>query len=245
MSRERRILTGVPEVRQIGDQRSFAGRAVTYNSMSELLFGSFREVIAPGTFDECLRENPDIIACVDHKPEWLLGRTRSGTLKLTPGPDGIDMDVSDPDTSYSRDLRQSISRGDIRGMSFVFDVTDDDWSRSGGTPLRTVTRAKIHEVSFVVFPAYTDTDASARSLDKAREIDQAWLLAGHERRRHLLALMSESEQRSRYRVGQKVDHIDYGIGTVTAVYDAMGDHEYDVKFGSTVRLCEESDLAAH
>ncbi len=169
MKRDQRIVTHLPEIREVGGQRMLCGRAVVYNQWSELL-GSFRERLLPGLFDKYLGTRPDIIACVDHDHSRLLGRSAAGTLKLIPGADGIDVEIPMPDLSYARDLAVSIGRGDIRGMSFYFDVKEDKWDRSNAVFARDVVEAEIYEVSFVVFPAYPQTEVALRSLtdDTAR-----------------------------------------------------------------------------
>jgi uncharacterized protein len=139
-----------------------------YNSRSEILYGSFRERLAPGCFDRCLADSPDLIATVDHDPTRILGRSSAGTLRMNPTTEGVDCEVDQADYTYARDLAVAISRGDISGMSFIFDVTEDSWSKDpDGIPLRTVTQADIFEVSFVHFPAYLDTDCDLRSAPLA------------------------------------------------------------------------------
>lgn len=167
-TRELRVLPCGVEMREHEGRKLFVGRPIVYNSWSEMISGMFRERIVPGAFDECLRENPDIIACVDHNVSKLLGRTASGTLRLKNDEEGIYCEVDRPDTSYANDLAESIKRGDIRGMSFVFsvDVGGDRWGNEDGVKTRDVTKATLYEVSFVVFPAYPETEAAMRSLNQ-------------------------------------------------------------------------------
>ena len=73
-------------------------------------------------------------------------------------------------------LYSAISRGDVDGMSFCFVVAEDTWDWSDEDhPKRTINKiSKVYEVSAVTFPAYEDTDISARSdkeaLDNARQL---------------------------------------------------------------------------
>ena len=164
---EIRAITSKVEVRDVDGKKRFVGRAVVYGSRSEPIYGQFVEVLSPGCFDESLAKRHDIIASVDHDPQKLLGRMSSGTLRLTPGPDGIDAECDLSDTTYARDLAISIERGDIQGMSFMFDVLTDDWKRSDGIPERTVLKAELYEVSWVVFPAYPATTADVRNVSNA------------------------------------------------------------------------------
>ncbi|EIQ76315.1 prohead protease, partial [Shigella flexneri 1235-66] len=50
----------------------------------------------------------------------LLGRTRSGTLKLEEDETGLRFELTPPDPSTGRDVIELVKRGDISGMSFGF-----------------------------------------------------------------------------------------------------------------------------
>jgi uncharacterized protein len=148
--------------------KTFTGRAVRYNSVSEILYGRFREDILPGCFDESLRSNRDVYCSLDHDMNRVLGRLSAKTLVLKPDSEGITVDCSIGDYSYARDLATALQRGDLRGMSFIFDVLEDQWSYSGDTPLRRVKQADLYEVAFVFFPAYSETAAGMRSAQMQR-----------------------------------------------------------------------------
>ena len=175
--RQLRLPSQMVEVRDVNGEATFVGRPVVYDQWSELIYGYFRERILPGAFRDHLAESPDIIACVDHKPDRLLGRTHAGTLKIEEDDRGLTVSVPQPDTSYARDLAVSIKRGDIRGMSFVFDVVDDDWKTADGVRSRDVIKAKIFEVSFVIFPAYPQTEADLRAVGAADDAVRERVLA--------------------------------------------------------------------
>jgi phage head maturation protease len=56
-------------------------------------------------------------------------------------------------------------------MSFAFFVDrpeDQEWSNRGETPLRTIKRASLYDVSIVTTPAYDGTEIALRSLEAAR-----------------------------------------------------------------------------
>lgn len=166
---EKRAALGRVEVREAeGQPTILTGRAVVYDSWSEMIYGAFRERIKPGAFDRCLATNPDVVCSVDHDLHKIVGRKASGTLKIEPREDGIWIEVSDPRTSYSDDLVKLVKRGDVRGMSFMFDVRRDKWHQQDGINSRDVLDADIYEVSFVVFPCYPETVAYARSRALAR-----------------------------------------------------------------------------
>lgn len=163
--RQLRYNVKTAELREEGSTVTFVGTAVVYDSPSELIFGMFREYIKPGAFDKCLAKKPDVMCFRDHNPERILGRTSAGTLKLLQRDHGIDVECSMPNTTYGIDLRESVKRGDIKGMSFGFDVLDDDWRLVSGERTRDVVSADLFEVSFLPNPAYPDSTASVRDRE--------------------------------------------------------------------------------
>jgi len=159
--------TPAAEIRIAPDNpRILLGRPVVYNSWSEPIGGQFREMLLPGCFDASLATGRDIIATIDHNPALILGRTESGTLTLGKDDRGIYCKVEAPDTSYGRDLLISVSRGDIRGMSFIFDVEQDTWGSENGERTRKVSKASLYEVSYVTFPSYPATEVALRQLQR-------------------------------------------------------------------------------
>ena len=150
------------------NKKKFTGLPVVYNSRSENL-GGFVEVISPGAFSEQLANNPDVRALVEHDQKLILGRTKSGTLKITDSPEGLKVDIDPPETQSARDLMVSVERGDISGMSFGFSVPQDGdvWDFDQVPALRTVNKAILHEVTITSLPAYqaTNVQVAQRALN--------------------------------------------------------------------------------
>ena len=74
----------------------------------------------------------------------------------------------------AKTLHSSISRGDIDGMSFMFRIKEQKWENlDTDMPTRRILKiAKVYEVSAVNYPAYDQTDISARDksvLDSAKQ----------------------------------------------------------------------------
>jgi len=160
------------EVRTAG--RRVEGYAATFGSMANI--GSFQERIAPGAFHEALAG--DILALLDHDTGKVLGRTRSGSLRLTEDDKGLAFSLDLPDTQAGRDVLALAERGDLGGMSFGFMVPEGGESWSGNT--RTLRSIDLKEISVVqAWPAYEGTEIALRALNRS---------SGREKRRRALIL---------------------------------------------------------
>jgi HK97 family phage prohead protease len=140
------------------------GYASVFNTEA-VIAGLFREQIAPGAFAEAVTQD-DVRALFNHDPNFVIGRTVSGTLTLREDETGLAYDAVPPDTQWARDLMVSVGRGDISQSSFGFAVESDEWThpeRSGELPLRTIRKAKLYDVSPVTYPAYESTTTAVRS----------------------------------------------------------------------------------
>lgn len=164
---ERRARTTALEVRAADSGRTIGGYAAVFNSETDI-GGFFRETIAPGAFAKSI-EDGDVRALFDHDTAHVLGRTKSGTLRLSEDDKGLAIEVDLPDTQTARDLAASMERGDIDGMSFGFRVTKQEWDESQDPPLRTIREVELFEVSVVTFPAYDETSVALRALEDARK----------------------------------------------------------------------------
>lgn len=142
------------------------GMAIVFNALSEDL-GGFRERIVPDAIDRTFTEKIDVRALVDHDSAKVLGRLSAGTLRMKVTAKGLQVEVDPPETSYARDVIESIRRGDIDGMSFAFRTLTDDWRLEDGVPTRDVIDMRVREVSVVTWPAYvsTEVDVARRSLE--------------------------------------------------------------------------------
>jgi uncharacterized protein len=163
---ERRSLVSPVETRADGERMTVAGYAATFGEVTNVA-DVFDETIAPGAFSRSLR-SADIRAFFDHDTALVLGRNRSGTLRLSEDAKGLAVEIDLPDTTAGRDVRTLISRGDVSGMSFGFEAIGEDWDFSRAMPRRTITDVNLFEVSIVSIPAYVGTSIALRSLQSAR-----------------------------------------------------------------------------
>lgn len=140
--------------------RKLTGYAAVFDTPANI--AGFVEVIRPGAFRDL---NRDIVAMIDHDPKQVLGRTKSGTLRLREDAKGLAYEIDLPDTTQARDLLVQVERGDIGGMSFGFTVPEGGQTWSEGRR-REINRATLHEISVVhSWPAYSGTSVEARQKD--------------------------------------------------------------------------------
>jgi len=148
------------------------GYAAKFGVLSEDL-GGFREEIRKGAFSEAIAG--DVRALWNHKSEFVLGRTKSGTLRLAEDEIGLRYEVDLPAASWARDLYASVERGDVDQSSFGFDVEPggQEWREVDGVLIRTLLRiARLWDVSPVTFPAYPAATVEARSiLEQAKTLN--------------------------------------------------------------------------
>lgn len=138
------------------------GHAAVFNREADI-GGWFIESVAPGAFRRAIAQD-DVRSLFNHNPDFVLGRNRAGTLKLSEDDTGLMTVTQPPDTTIARDLLVSIERGDISGMSFGFRVLKQEWDESGDILKRKILEVELFDVSPVTFPAYPQTDVALRSL---------------------------------------------------------------------------------
>jgi hypothetical protein len=152
---------GNAELRAKGD-RVIEGYACEFFAVSDPIQpGGFLEHVVPGAFSRAVKYG-DVRALFNHDPNMILGRTKSGTLKLAEDSRGLHFECNLPATSVAADLVHSIRRGDISGCSFSFSALKDEWPSENERILRDV---DLFDVGPVTYPAYSHgTSVGARSL---------------------------------------------------------------------------------
>ncbi|RIE78328.1 HK97 family phage prohead protease [Shigella dysenteriae] len=145
---------------------TLTGYIVCWDKLSELLWGEFYEKFQRRAFTEWLAAGNDVRGLYEHDHSMLLGRTRSGTLKLEEDETGLRFELTPPDTSTGRDVIELVKRGDISGMSFGFRSRKDVWDTTTDPCVRTVLVAELYEITVTSVPAYPDSgvELARRSL---------------------------------------------------------------------------------
>lgn len=170
---ERRYTKGGVEFRADEKVGTLAGYALKFERLSQNL-GGFVEQVAPGAVDKSLADGLDVLARWNHDDAFLLGRTSSGTLRLSTDSTGLHYEVALPDTTAGRDVAALAARGDVHQSSFAFQLIEDEWGQTEqGMPLRTLRQIKLVDVAPVNSPAYLDTTSAVRSLAGRLNVDPA------------------------------------------------------------------------
>jgi HK97 family phage prohead protease len=170
--RETRCYSGEVRAEQQGEQPTrIIGYGSVFNSRSEPLWG-FREIIKPGAFDDVLGD--DVRGLFNHDPNFILGRSSSGTLTVGVDDKGLRYDINAPDTQTIRDLVLApMLRGDINQSSFAFRVARDGehwFEDEEGIVIREISRfSRLFDVSPVTYPAYQEADSGVRSMKAWQE----------------------------------------------------------------------------
>ena len=166
------------KTREEDGKRFIEGYFSVFNQPYEV-FPGWIEEIAPGAFARTLREGKDVKVLWNHNSDIVLGSTQNRTATLREddiglfGSDEINEEDQDAKNGYAR-----VSRRDVRGCSFGFDIrgVEESWDDDGTYHTR-ITDVELYEVSPCTFPAYSQTSISARNKevfeDAKKRFDEA------------------------------------------------------------------------
>lgn len=162
--------------REDGEEHFIEGYFAVFNSIYEIAPG-MTESVAPGAFSRSLAN--DVRALTNHDTTLVLGRTKAHTLELREDERGLWGRISiNPNDGDAMNLYERVRRGDVDQCSFCFQIVAEETDfRDDGSVHWTITDVELYEVSACTFPAYSETNISARSEQladvKRRELD-AW-----------------------------------------------------------------------
>lgn len=144
------------------------GHASVFNRLAPI--GRGYEEIAPHAFTEVLQRGEDVRFLLNHNPDNLLGRTRSGTLRLGVDDDGLEVDDDLPETTLGHDVRILVRRRDLTGFSFGYAPDlQSDTHRLAPDGRQITTRNNIIrmvDASLATYPAFEEADdAELRAID--------------------------------------------------------------------------------
>ena len=195
---ERRIIPGDLRIqrRAKGDAAGkprIVGHAAVFDQWITLYEGTYwtwREVVRPGAFKRAIAARQDVRSLFNHDATFLLGRVKSGTLRIKEDAVGLLTATDAPESQTIRDLViDPIDRGDLDGMSFCFTVNRSDKQvitntdgltvidnggeritirREGDREIedRELLDVDLIDIGPVTFPAYETTDVAMRSVGR-------------------------------------------------------------------------------
>ena len=159
---EQRNYKETVEVREGPNGPMICGYMAVFNRPSSDM--GFVETIDPAAFNKTLQE-ADVRGIGNHNTDWLLGRTKSDTMRLRNDGTGvwyeIDVNMQDPDGQRGY---QKVQRRDWDGSSFSFTTVRDEWNWNTQPPERRLLEVSLVEGGPCTFPAYPDATAAARAL---------------------------------------------------------------------------------
>jgi HK97 family phage prohead protease len=169
MEKERRHIEGRGvsiETRADGKKTMTGYAAVFYRSddpgTQYQLWHKCQERIDPKAYNRALAEKQDVLAVFNHDDNKILGRTSSGTCRLSVDKIGLKYEIDLPEVTDPANLRELVQRGDISGSSFSFRATGVAWTKEGDQEIRTITDCDLYDVGPVGRPAYAATSTGVR-----------------------------------------------------------------------------------
>lgn len=146
------------------DGNKLEGHASVFNADADL--GYFVERVMPGTFRDTILDD-DIRCLFNHNDDIILGRNKANTLRLSEDDRGLFFSCDLPDTSWGRDIRESVKRRDVTQCSIGFTVISQRVYQENDVWYREISKARLWDVSPVTFPAFVQTDVAVRTAERA------------------------------------------------------------------------------
>ncbi len=165
MERQVRSVPGEFQTRDDDGNLTIEGYFSVFDSIYEIAPG-MTESVAPGAFSSSL--SGDIRALINHDTTLVLGRTKAHTLELREDARGLWGRISiNPKDADAVNLYERVKRGDVDQCSFGFNIRSQDTDiREDGSVHWTIKDVELFEVSCCTFPAYEETNISARSAER-------------------------------------------------------------------------------
>ena len=153
------------ETREEENLPHITGYFSVFGGVYEILPG-MTESVDRHAFDKTL--GGDIRALTNHDTTLVLGRTKAHTLELRVDEHGLWGDVTiNPNDQDAMNLYERVKRGDVDQCSFGFNIVSEETEfRDDGSIHWTITEVELHEVSVCTFPAYEETNVSAREAQR-------------------------------------------------------------------------------
>jgi len=160
--------------REDGGDLFIEGYFAVFGSIYEIWNG-LTESIDPGAFTETLKD-ADVRALINHDTTLVLGRTKAGTLELSVDDHGLWGRIRiNPNDQDAMNLYERVKRGDVDQCSFGFEIVREETDfKDDGSVHWTIMEVRLWEVSVCTFPAYEETEVSARKRDAEDALKEIW-----------------------------------------------------------------------
>lgn len=163
--RQTRCINGNFQTREEDGNLYIEGYFAVFNSVYNIAPG-MSESIAPGAFSKVL--NNDVRCLTDHDTRLVLGRTTANTFEIREDEHGLwGRVLVNPNDQDAMNTKARVDRGDVNQASFGFDILDEETEyRDDGSIHWTIKEVELYECSVCTFPAYKETNITARSAQK-------------------------------------------------------------------------------
>lgn len=173
-------------VREEEGTPTLEGYFAVYDSVYEIA-PDMTESIAPGAFQNSL--SGDVRMLVNHDSTLVVGRTSAHTMELRNDSHGLwAKALVNPKDTDAMNAHARVERGDVSQCSIGFNIIREETDfRDDGSIHWTIQEAELREVSICTFPAYRETNVSARSKDRDEAIkrrNEAWRMEMKRRLKH-------------------------------------------------------------
>ena len=170
--------------REAGGKRYLEGYFAVFTEPYQVVDG-WVETIGRGAFARYLSTGEDTKVLWNHDSSVVLGSTANGTATLREDETGLwgSVEINEQDqeavNAYAR-----VSRGDVNGCSFGFDIgrSEDWWDEEGVYRTKITEVDPLYEVSPCTFPAYKATSISARNKERLEEVREKYKQAQEKKR---------------------------------------------------------------
>lgn len=180
---------------EAGSEGKIVGYAVVFEQRTVLYTDpvtnfEYGEIIDRNALDGA--DLSDVILRYNHGGRCL-ARTRNQTLQLTIDDHGLRIEADMTKSEEARSFYEDVKSGLIDKMSFAFEIQESEWNQDTRTS-RVTKISRLLDVSLVDFPAYNQTQVSARGSFEA--------FAEPERRAYQVAQVSEIHAEIRSRIAE-------------------------------------------